>query len=83
MCIVLLPPGVNPIAVNKYTYQYQYQHGGKTPDVLGKIKTLSIEGPKFSNNAMFYSIIKWRVEVRTEIVVFVISGVISEAELKN
>jgi hypothetical protein len=22
MCIVLLPPGVNPIAVNKYIYRY-------------------------------------------------------------
>jgi len=32
---------------------------------------------------MFYTVIKWRVEVRTEIVVFAISGVISEAELKN
>jgi hypothetical protein len=28
MCTVLLPPGVKPIAVNKYinTYQYQYQY---------------------------------------------------------
>jgi len=32
---------------------------------------------------MSYAVIKWRVEVRTEIVVSVIRGVISEEELKN
>ena len=32
---------------------------------------------------MFYTVINWRGEVRAEIVVSVISGVISEAELKN
>jgi len=32
---------------------------------------------------MLYAVITWRVEVRTEIVVSVISGVISGAELKN
>ena len=26
MCTVLLPPGVNPIAVNKYIYIYIYIH---------------------------------------------------------
>ena len=26
MCAVLLPLGVNPIAVNKYINQYQYSH---------------------------------------------------------
>jgi hypothetical protein len=34
-------------------------------------------------NAMLYAVIKWRVDVRTEIVVSVRSGAISEAESKN
>jgi hypothetical protein len=32
---------------------------------------------------MFYAVIKWRVKGRTEIIVFVISGLISEAEWKQ
>ena len=45
MCTVLLPPGDNPIAVNKYKYKYKYITGLDKPWEFQQVKA-----PRFQDN---------------------------------
>jgi len=43
MCTVLLPPGVNPIAVNKYIISYQYIWPSKKLRVINQMSEFSFQ----------------------------------------
>jgi len=74
MCTVLLPPGVNPIAVNKYiniyTYtsklkaklpQYFFQRCPKTAPMRRSMKWITTKKPKFRHRKTCPEIFLYRI----------------------